>query len=115
MPRGLRDLDEVYRVRRSRSGAARAGLWYAGQVFAISVRAAAERLGDVLRFRGVSVGLDLKLGLRMLVKYPMLTSTISAATRTSTSNVRYLRNLTSLLLIKATRPPKHPGTKTQRR
>ena len=40
------DLDEVYRARRDRSGAARAGLWYAGQVLAISGRFAAERLGD---------------------------------------------------------------------
>jgi len=67
------DLDEVYRARRSRSGAARAGLWYAGQVLAISGRFATERLGGVLPSWGSSIGLDLRLGLRMLVKYPMLT------------------------------------------
>jgi len=32
-----------------------------------------ERLRDAFSIRGLSVGLDLKLGLRMLVKYPMLT------------------------------------------
>ena len=67
------DLDEVYRARRSRSGAARASLWYAGQVLAISGRFATERLGGVLPSWGSSIGLDLRLGLRMLVKYPMLT------------------------------------------
>jgi predicted permease len=67
------DLDEVYRARRSRTGAARTGLWYAGQVLAIAGRFAAERLGDALSSRGLSIGLDVKLGLRMLVKYPMLT------------------------------------------
>lgn len=67
------DLDEVYGTRRSRSGTARAGLWYAGQVLAISARFTAERIRDGLAVRGSSIGLDLKLGLRMLVKYPMLT------------------------------------------
>jgi len=67
------DLDEVYRTRRSRSGAAGAGLWYAGQVLAFSGRFAAERLGEALPAGGSSIALDLKLGLRMLVKYPMLT------------------------------------------
>lgn len=67
------DLDEVYGARRRRSGAARAGLWYAGQVLAISGRFTPERVGDALSSRGSSIGLDLKLGLRMLVKYPMLT------------------------------------------
>jgi predicted permease len=63
------DLDEVYRARRAQSGAAGAGLWYAGQVLAISARFGPERLAD----GWASIGLDLKLGLRMLVKYPMLT------------------------------------------
>ena len=67
------DLDEVYRARRGRSGALRTGLWYGGQVLAISGRFVPERLGDALSSRGSSIGLDLKLGLRMLVKYPMLT------------------------------------------
>lgn len=67
------DLDEVYAARRARRGAAAAGLWYAGQVLAISTRFAAERLRDGFASWGSSVGLDLKLGLRMLVKYPMLT------------------------------------------
>ena len=67
------DLDEVYRARRSRSGAARVGVWYAGQALAISGRFAVERLGDALSSRGSSIALDLKLGLRMLVKYPALT------------------------------------------
>lgn len=67
------DLGEVYNARCREHGAARAGVWYAGQVLAISARFAAERLGDALSTRGASFGLDLKLGLRMLLKYPTLT------------------------------------------
>ncbi|HSW30363.1 MAG TPA: ABC transporter permease [Longimicrobiales bacterium] len=67
------DLDEVYGARRARGGAARAALWYAGQAVAIAGRFGAERLRDALSLSGTSIGLDLKLGLRMLVKYPMLT------------------------------------------
>ena len=55
------DLDEVYRARCSRSGAAHTRLWYAGQALAISGRFAAERLGEALSLRGSSFGLDLKL------------------------------------------------------
>jgi predicted permease len=67
------DLDEVYHARLTRAGAGAARVWYAGQVLAISARFATERLGDALSSRGFSIGLDLKIGLRMLVKYPMLT------------------------------------------
>ncbi len=68
------DLDEVYRTRRGRNGALVAGLWYAGHALAISGRFAAERVREAITPRGLStMGLDLKLGLRMLVKYPMLT------------------------------------------
>jgi predicted permease len=67
------DLDEVYRTRRARSGAFSAGLWYTGQLVAIPTRFAVERTRDGLRNWGSTVGLDLRLGLRMLVKYPMLT------------------------------------------
>jgi putative ABC transport system permease protein len=64
------DLDELYRARRATSGALRARLWYASQVLAISTRFLPERFADMLPS---SLGLDLKLSLRMLVKYPMLT------------------------------------------
>lgn len=67
------DLDEVHRARRQERGVVRAGLWYAGQVAAISGRFAAERLRDAMGPTTSSMGLDLKLGLRMLVKYPTLT------------------------------------------
>ncbi|HKJ01085.1 MAG TPA: ABC transporter permease, partial [Longimicrobiales bacterium] len=67
------DLDEVHTQRRARRGAARAGLWYSGQVLAISGRFAVERVRDAGSSWGSSIGLDLKLGLRMLIKYPMLT------------------------------------------
>ncbi len=67
------DLDEVYRARRGRGGAVRTGLWYAGQALAIAIRFAPERLGEILSSLRSSIGLDLKLGLRMLVKHPMLT------------------------------------------
>ncbi len=79
------DLDEVYRARRSRRGAARAGLWYAGQALAISGRFAAERLRDALSPRAFSIGPDLRLGLRMLVKYPMLTAVGGIAVMVATA------------------------------
>ena len=91
------DLDEVYHARRSRRGAPRAGLWYAGQVLAISGRFAAERLRDALPARGGSVGLDLKLGLRMLVKHPMLTVVggvaITVATALGVGASEFIRDL----------------------
>ncbi|MDP2958347.1 MAG: ABC transporter permease, partial [Longimicrobiales bacterium] len=91
------DLDEVYRSRRSRGGRARTGLWYAGQVLAISGRLAPERLGDALSSWHSSIGLDLKLGLRMLVKYPMLTLVggiaITVATAIGVGASEFVRDL----------------------
>lgn len=67
------DLDETYRHRRGRLGRVRADLWYLSQGVAIAARFSAERVLDGLPSPGTSFGLDLKLGLRMLVKYPVLT------------------------------------------
>ncbi len=93
------DLDELYRARRSRSGAARTGLWYGGQVLAISGRFAAERFRDALSSWDSSIGLDLKLGLRMLVKYPMLTLVggiaITVATAIGVGASEFVRDLVS--------------------
>jgi len=87
------DLDEVYRARRTRSGAGRAGLWYGGQVLAISGRFAVERLTDTRS----SIGLDLKHGFRMLVKYPMLTLVggiaITVATAIGVGGSEFVRDL----------------------
>jgi hypothetical protein len=92
------DLDEVYRARRSRTGAARAAVWYAGQVLAISGRFTAERLRDGLR-DAASIGPDLKLGLRMLVKYPMLTLiggiAITVATAIGVGGSEFVHDLVS--------------------
>lgn len=66
------DLDEVYLDRRRRSGGVTSGLWYLSQVLAISAHFLVERVRDAFSIRGLSMGLDLKLGMRMLVKYPML-------------------------------------------
>jgi len=91
------DLDELYGARRRQGGATRAALWYAGQVLAISGRFAAERLRDDLAARSSSVGLDLKLGLRMLVKYPMLTLVggiaIAVATAIGVGASEFVRDL----------------------
>lgn len=91
------DLDEVYRTRRGRRGAFAAALWYAGQVLAISGRFSAERLRDALSTWGSSIGLDLKLGLRMLVKYPMLTVVggvaITVATAIGVGASEFVRDL----------------------
>jgi predicted permease len=67
------DLDEVYARRRSRSGGVGTVLWYIGQLLSISGRFLPERIVEALSTRSSSFGLDLKLGLRMLLKYPMLT------------------------------------------
>jgi predicted permease len=67
------DLDEVYRARRRGVGALRADAWYAGQVLAIAGRFMLEGLRDALLLRRSSLGLDLKLGLRMSGRYPLLT------------------------------------------
>lgn len=67
------DLDEVYHERRLSSGPLRARAWYARQVAAICARFAVESVGDAFAARGLSIGLDLKLGVRMLAKHPMLT------------------------------------------
>lgn len=68
------DLDEVFADRRRTRGPFRARVWYAGQVMAFSARFTAERMREALSLRGSSFGPDLKLGLRMLIKYPMLTA-----------------------------------------
>ena len=67
------DLDELYQQRLATGGKVRAGLWYAGQTVAISGRFGVERVREVASTSLSSVGLDLRLGARMLVKYPMLT------------------------------------------
>ena len=91
------DLDEVYHARRNRNGALRAGLWYAGQVLAISGRFTVDRITDALPREGGSVGLDVKLGLRMLVKYPMLTLVggiaITVATALGVGASEFVRDL----------------------
>jgi putative ABC transport system permease protein len=67
------DLDEVYRKRRSEKGWLVAFLWYWGQLLAFSLRLGPARVREIGTIIGSSAGLDVKLGLRMLVKYPMLT------------------------------------------
>jgi len=56
-----------------------------------------RRLGDALSHRGSSMGLDLKLGLRMLVKYPVLTLVggiaITVATAIGVGASEFVRDL----------------------
>lgn len=91
------DLEEVYRQRRQAKGAGRAGVWYAGQALAIAVRFSGERVRDAFSARSASVGLDLKLGVRMLVKYPMLTLVggiaITVATALGVGTSEFVRDL----------------------
>jgi putative ABC transport system permease protein len=90
------DLDEVFRQRCSRDRAFTA-LWYCGQVLAIAARFGPERVSGLARTFASSVGLDLRLGLRMLIKYPMLTVIGSIAiTVTATISIgaaEFLRDL----------------------
>lgn len=91
------DLEELYRTRRGRSGAVAAGAWYAGQVAAISLRFGADRLRDPVPFARTSLGPDLRLGVRMLVKYPMLTGVagiaITVATALGVGGSEFVRDL----------------------
>ncbi|MGH7481951.1 MAG: ABC transporter permease [Longimicrobiales bacterium] len=72
------DVEEVFRLRRQEHGAARARLWYWRQAISFAVRFTWERLRERRRpdRRGLIAArvswLDIKLGLRMLVKYPGL-------------------------------------------
>jgi predicted permease len=91
------DLDEVYRARRATSGAIGTGLWYAMQVLAISLRFGAERIRDLVLLRDTTIGLDLKLGARILVKYPMLTLVgglaLTVATTLGVGATEFVRDL----------------------
>lgn len=91
------DLEELYRARRGRSGAAAAGAWYAGQVAAISLPFGADRLRELVPFARTSLGPDLRLGVRMLVKYPMLTVVagiaITVATALGVGGSEFVRDL----------------------
>jgi hypothetical protein len=62
----LGDLAEVFGERRAARGVLHAWLWYWAQTLSFSVRFLWERIS--IAFRAFS-WLDLKLGLRMLVKY----------------------------------------------
>jgi hypothetical protein len=68
------DVEEIFGRRWHERGPVRARLWFCAQALSLSARFGAERVRDALLPSGSSsLGLDLKLGLRMLVKYPMLT------------------------------------------
>jgi predicted permease len=68
------DVEELFGRRWRARGPLRARAWFWAQALSLSVRFGAERVRDVLLPSGSSsIALDLKLGLRMLVKYPMLT------------------------------------------
>jgi hypothetical protein len=69
------DLDELY-AERVAQGRRLTGAWYARQVASAAVRYRGGRRGDALRSGSWSDGLlfDLKVGGRMLAKYPGLTT-----------------------------------------
>ena len=70
------DLEETFRHARQTSGARRAMTWYCGQVMAFSTHFLEERFRERYRHADMSTGIsgiDLKLAMRMLVRYPGLT------------------------------------------
>ena len=91
------DLDEVYAARRRTRSALPTTLWYAGQVASIVLRFGVEGIRDALASRGLAPGLDVKLGLRMLVKYPMLTLVgglaITVATAIGVGGSEFIRDM----------------------
>ncbi len=68
----LDDLDEVFQRRLGEAGRSRARLWYAREALAFAARFATESRGRG-PLRMPSASLDVKLGVRMLARYPMLT------------------------------------------
>jgi predicted permease len=69
------ELDEMFRRRVEASGRVRAGAWYWRQALSFTCRFTAERLRERRGVTGMSTGfswIDLKLALRMLVRYPGL-------------------------------------------
>lgn len=91
------DMEELYHLRRGRTGALRAGTWYSLQVLAISLRFLVEGIRNRVPGSRISLGPDLKLGLRMLVKYPMLTLVggvaIAVATAIGVGATEFVRDL----------------------
>ena len=81
MPRDVRDdvsgdLFELYRRRVGADGPLRARLWYWRQVGSFTIHFTAERVRDWYRRADLGTGfsvIDLRLALRMLVRYPGLT------------------------------------------
>lgn len=81
VPRDVRDdvsgdLFELYRRRVGADGHLRARLWYWRQVGSFTIHFAAERVRERYRRADLSTGfsvIDLRLALRMLVRYPGLT------------------------------------------
>lgn len=74
----LGDLQEVFHTRVASAGATAAKLWYCGQALSFSLRFAAETLRETVDSFSRSAlpsWLDVKLGVRMLVKSPLLTVT----------------------------------------
>ncbi len=65
-------MEETYRLHRSRNGALLTNLWYAGQILMLAVHFVPERVSDGLTGTIGMSWLDLKLGLRLLVKHPGL-------------------------------------------
>ena len=91
------DVEEVFAKRRRERGAVRARAWFWGQTLSLTARFGAERMVDALPSGSSSLGLDLKLGLRMLVKYPMLTLVggiaITVATAIGVGASEFVRDL----------------------
>jgi putative ABC transport system permease protein len=68
------DLDEVYRTNQIHDGQAVSRAWYWKQAIAISTRFLGETVRELHPTKLMTtMSLDLKLGFRMLFKYPMLT------------------------------------------
>ncbi|MEK9502802.1 ABC transporter permease [Gaopeijia maritima] len=93
------DLDEVHAARSRDRGRLRAHLWYVAQVVSIGARFTVERVRDGLSLRGLSIGLDLKLGLRLAARTPMLTLVggvaVAVATALGVGASEFVRDLVS--------------------
>ena len=92
------DMEETYRRRRSRYGALRSYLWYAGQVVMLGVRFLPARIGSWSVGRPGISWLDLKLGLRMLVKHPGLTVVGTLALSAAMATVAGVHSFAGLFL-----------------
>ena len=92
------DMEETYRRKHAQHGSTRLVLWYVTQSLALALRFLPVRVTDALGVRMGISWLDLKLGLRMLVKHPGLTAVGTLALTAAITTVMAVHSFAALFL-----------------